>query len=124
MSASVHINYSITSLEPTEPPAGEYVVSIAYTLSCEEVDSLTSDVTTVISSSALYQGVTSDMDSDQRLAQMKRCFELIELPAFEAFANKAKAARDENALIEIAPDFIGGAVTMEAPIAQGTVGPL
>jgi hypothetical protein len=121
--APVEISYAITDVDPVEPLAGTYTVTVTYTLTCEAVPDLSSEVVTKISSAVLYQGVTEEMTSEERLAQRKRCFELVERPAFEAFAQKAKAARDQIALIDDLPDFTGGVVTLSVPLWEGVVGP-
>lgn len=122
MSAPINIEYNITEMDPVEPIAGEYTVTVNYVLSADAVPGFTSEVETTIKSSALYQNIDEQtMDDEEKTEQLKRNFELLERPAFEAFAKRAKEARDQNLLIEDLNLLTGGVVAFQMDLIQGVV---
>ena len=124
MSAPISVQYDITAIDPVEPIAGAYTVTIDYVLSSGAVPDFTSEVKTTIQSALLYQNVTTDMGAEARAAQIKRNFELAERPAFELYARRAKEARDQINLTDDLSSFTGGVVAMQASIMRGVVSPL
>lgn len=116
MGDPITITYVITSMTPKIPAAGNYTVTIAYTLSCAAVPTFTSTVSTAIQSSVLYEGITSSMTDLMKAAAIKLAFEMIEKPAFESYATQAKAARNENALIAGLAGLTGGVSTMSSSV--------
>lgn len=117
----ISVQYTITSITPSDVITGVNNVKILYRLSCSAVSGLYVDIDTTLDADALYQGVVSTNGSEIRLARIANNFEFLQRPAFENFANKARLALAEQNLLIDLPDLTGGAVTLSEPILMGKI---